>query len=208
MSQKRREQRRQRHAAAENPIRWPQVLLAIVLGGAMALVVVGAMIPSESAISDGTFAPVVAGWCLLLVVWAVATWLDERPAIRLGWTEIIGAALIGWHSLAAWGSLGQTNGRQALNAHWLILGYGLTVFLLRQTVRTAEQARSVFAAMIWLATLLAALGLYQYFYSMPLQRLEYERDPTAILRESGIPTEAGSPQRELFENRLRSVEPL
>ena len=105
-------------------------------------------------------------------------------------------ALVGWHSLAALVSLGQTNGRQALNAHWLILGYGLTAFLLRQTVRTAEQARSLVAAMIWLATLLASLGLYQYFYSMPKLRREYAQDPVKMLAANGIPTEAGSPQRE------------
>src|SRR4029078_4586254 len=74
--------------------------------------------------------------------------------------------------------------------------------------RSAEQARSLVAAMIWLAMLLAALGLYQYGYAMPKLRLEYERDKERVVELNGIPTDAGSPQRELFENRLRSVEPL
>src|SRR5262249_18698215 len=124
------------------------------------------------------------------------------------WTEAVGVTLIGWHSLAAVISLGQTNGRHALNAHWLILGYGLTAFLLRQTVRTAREARSVVAAMIWLATLLATLGLYQYFYSKPIERQEYERDPEKYLTAERIPTEKDSPLRQQFENRVRSVEPL
>ncbi|HMC12457.1 MAG TPA: O-antigen ligase family protein, partial [Pirellulaceae bacterium] len=208
MSHKRREQRRMERAGGESPIRWAAVLRSIVLGGAVTLIVIGALVPSESAISDGTYAPLAAGWCLLLVVWAASMWLDSHAVIQVGWTEAVGAALIGWHSLAALVSLGHTNGRHALNAHWLILGYGLTAFLLRQTVRTAEQARSLVTAMIWLATLLASLGLFQYFYSMPKLRGDYERDSPTILAANGIPTESDSPQRKLFEDRLRSREPL
>jgi hypothetical protein len=205
---KRREQKRQRRAEGEGGVGWPAVLRAVVLGGGMALLVIGAMVPSESAISDGTYAPLAAGWCLLLVVWTAAMWLDDQPSLLIGWTEVVGAALVGWHSLAAMVSLGSTNGRHALNAHWLVVGYGLTVFLFRQTLRTAEQARSLMAAMLWLATLLASLGLYQYFYGMPRQRREYERDPVKVLTEFHYPTEEGSPQRKHFEDRIYSREPI
>src|SRR5262245_12426949 len=208
MSQKRREQKRQRRVEIEGGVRWPAVLKAVVLGGGVALLVIGAMGPSESAVSDGTYAPLAAGWCLLLVAWAAAMWLDDQPTVVIGWTETIGAALVGWHSVAALLSLGSTNGRHALNAHWLVIGYGLTAFLFRQTVRTAEQARSLVTAMLWLATLLASLGLYQYFYGMPRQRKEYERDPIKVLQENGIATDEDSSQRKHFEDRLRSVEPL
>ena len=186
MSHKRREHKRQRHAEAAGGVRWPAVLRAVVLGGGVALLVIGAMVPSESAISDGTYAPLAAGWCLLLVVWAAAMWLDDQPTVMIGWTEAIGAALVGWHSLAALLSLGYTNGRHALNAHWLIVGYGLTAFLFRQTVRTVEQARSLVAAMVWLATLLASLGLYQYFYGMPRQRREYVLEIHASISASQL----------------------
>jgi hypothetical protein len=208
MSHKRREQKRQRRVESEGGVRWLAVLRAVVLGGGVALLVIGAMVPSESAISDGTYAPLAAGWCLLLLIWVAAMWLDDQPTVLIGWTEAVGAALVGWHSLAALLSLGYTNGRHALNAHWLIIGYGLTVFLFRQTVRMAEQARSMVAAMLWLATLLASLGLYQYFYGMPRQRREFDRDPIKVLQDNGIATDEDSSQRKLFEDRLRSVEPL
>src|SRR5947209_1062332 len=133
-------QKRQYRAEIERGIRWLPVLRAIVLGGGVALLVVSALLPSEAAISDGTYAPIAAGWCLLLFVWAAGLLLDEQPAVRIGWTEALGAALVGWHSLAALVSLGHTNGRQALNAHWLILGYGVTAFLFRQVIRTVDQA--------------------------------------------------------------------
>jgi len=205
MSHKRREQRRQRQAELAGQIRWAAVLRSIVLAGAVALVVISTLVPSEAAISDGTYAPLASGWCLLLVVWAASLWVDEKPAIVLGWTEAAGAALLGWHSLAAAVSLGYTNGRQALNAHWLIFGYGMTFFLLRQVLRTAEQARALVATMLWLAALLAAVGLYQYGYGMPQARREYRQNPAKALADNGISTEAGSTDREQFENRLNSV---
>src|SRR5262249_3616832 len=84
MCQKRREQKRLQRMGGESAIRWAAVLRAIVLGGGMALIVIGTMVPSESAISDGAHAPMVAGWCLLLVVWAAAMWLDDQRTMRLG----------------------------------------------------------------------------------------------------------------------------
>jgi hypothetical protein len=75
-------------------------------------------------------------------------------------------------------------------------------------LRTSEQARSLITMMVWLATLLAALGLYQYAYSMPKLRRQYEQDSARVLAANNIPAETDSPLREQFENRLRSVEPL
>src|ERR1051326_5770373 len=108
--------RRQHHRQeAATEVRWPAVLRAIVLGGGVALVVITVMLPSESAITAGSYAPIAAGWCLLLVVWAASLLVDEQPLVRVGWTEAVGAALVGWHSVAALVSLGHTNGRYALN---------------------------------------------------------------------------------------------
>jgi O-antigen ligase len=203
--------RREQHphaAPGRATIPWPLVLRAVVLGGSVALLVITTLIPSESAISDGTYAPIVAGWCALLVLWFAAAWLAGQATFVLGWTEIAGAALVGWHSLAALAWLGHTNGRQTLNALWLVIGYGITALVLRQCLRSAVHVRGLFAVMIWLATLLASFGLYQYGYSMPKLRKEYEANPDKFLVESGYSTEKESPQRTLLENRLRSVEPL
>jgi hypothetical protein len=208
MSQKRRQQREQRHRGGEDAIRWAAVLRAIVLGGAAALLVITAIVPSESAVSEGSYAPIAAVWCLLLVLWTASLWVDDHPIIRAGWTEAAGAAFVGWHSLTAVVWLGHTNGRLALNAHWVVLCYAIGAFLIRQSLRTVAQVRSLLVAMLWLATLLAALGLYQYFYGMPLRRREYAENPERLLVENNVPTDAKAPERELFENRIRSVEPL
>ena len=43
---------------------------------------------------------------------------------------------------------------------------------------------------------------------MPSMRAAYEQDPATVLAANGIPSDVDSTQRELFEDRLRSVEPL
>ena len=208
MNLKRRDERRQRHRG-EQPTRWSDILQAAALALAVTLLVITLLIPSEGSIPDGASAPLAAGWCLLLVVWAASLFLSAEPIVRIGWTEIAGVAFVGWYSLAAVLSLGETNGRFALNAHWLVLSYGIAVFLLRQLIHSLALVRSLLAGMIWLATLLAALGLYQYFYSMPRQREEYERTVAAQTAAQPASGEtAKSPLRELFDNRVRSVEPI
>ena len=103
----------------------------------------------------------------------------------------------------------EANDRQTLNALWLVIGYGLTMLMLRQVIDTAVKARTAILMVIWLATTLAALAYVQYFAIMPAVRAQYERDPEQILREHGISTDPNSRERQLFENRLKhSREPL
>src|SRR5438477_12092321 len=117
MSQKRREERRRRAEGASSHEQWLPTLQAVFLGGCVALVVASTLLPSESAITPGTFAPIAAGWCLLLVIWASIVALQPRPMVLIGWTETVGVALLGWHSLVTLAALGRVNGRLALNAH-------------------------------------------------------------------------------------------
>lgn len=193
--------------AAEQPA-WTRRVQEFALGGVVAAMVGLTLVPSESAISEGTFAPLAALACVLFLSWTAAAWLGKHAVISLGWTEIAGLALVGWHALSAILSLGTVNGRQALNALWLWVGYGIIAFVFRQGVRTGEQARALMVVMVWLAVTLANLGLYQYFYSMPALRRQYAANPEQVLAENGYPTDKNSQQRTLFENRLYSVEPL
>lgn len=184
---------------------WPE---RIVLAGCMALTVLAVLIPSEAAIPEGSFAPLAAGWCMLLVLWTAALWLAPNPQIRWGWTEGAAGALVLWHTLAALVHLGDGNDRQTLNALWLVVSYGAALFLWRQVLCSAAVIRASVLLMLLLATTLAAWGVFQTAYSFPHLRQEYAQNPTQLLAEQGLPSEAGSPQRELFENRLQSTEPL
>lgn len=175
---------------------------------AVGLVVASPLVPSEGTIREGTYAPLAAGWCLLFVGWGVLMVFDPRPLLRIGWTEIAMVLFVGWHSLAGLAWLGHGNDRQTLNAMWVVAGYGLTVLVLKQVVQSARQARTLVAVMIWLAATLAAVGFFQYFVTMPALRAEYRQNPAAVLARYGFATEDDSPGRQLFENRLNSVEPV
>jgi tetratricopeptide (TPR) repeat protein len=199
------------HAAsrgAVNSLPWTERLRSVLAVVAVALVVATTLVPSEGAIREGAYAGLVTGWCMLLVVWAALALHDPGTKIRLGWTEIVGGVFVAWHSVAAIAWLGSGNDRQTLNALWLMIGYGLTVFMLRQVVTAARRARVLVAIMLWLATMLAATGYVQYFVTMPAVRAEFAHDPDRLLMERGISTDPDSPERQLFENRLKSVEPL
>ncbi len=64
------------------------------------------------------------------------------------------------------------------------------------------------AVMVALAVALAGYGLYQRAYEMPQTRRQYQADPDRALRAAGLWFPPGSPERELFVDRLNSTEPL
>ena len=183
-------------------------LQRVVLAGCMALTVLAVLIPSEAAIPEGSFAPLAAGWCLLLVLWTASLWLTPSPQPVFGWTELAVATLVLWHTLAAIVHLFDGNARRTLHALWLVVSYGVAVLLWRQMLRPATRVQILLLLMLWLATTLAGWGVFQTAYSFPRLRREYAQNPTQLLVEQGLPAEAGSPHRELFENRLQSTEPL
>lgn len=187
---------------------WHERLRGMLAIAAVALALATPLVPSEGAIREGTYAVLATCWCLLLVGWTLLVLATARSTLRFGWTELIGGGFILWHSLSALTWLGHGNDRQTLNTLWMVVGYGLTVLLLRQVVCHARRARVLIALLLWLATSLAATGYVQYFVTMPALRAEYQRNPERALRERGLSTDPDSPQRLQFENRLNSVEPL
>ena len=187
---------------------WHERVRGFIAIATVALALTTPLVPSEGAIREGTFAVLATCWCLLLVGWTALAFSTTGSALRFGWTELIGGSFILWHSLSSLAWLGHSNDRQTLNALWMIVGYGLTVLLLRQVVHHARRAHVVIALLLWLAASLAATGYVQYFVTMPALRAEYQRNPERALKERGISTDPDSPQRLQFENRLNSVEPL
>ena len=98
--------------------------------------------------------------------------------------------------------------RPAFNLLWEWSALGFVYFLVRQLVHTAAERRAIVAVMVALAVVLASYGYHQYFVSMPADRQEYARDPDAMLRRNDRRYAPGSIERQQFENRLRSTEPL
>ncbi len=186
----------------------PNRLRPWLLGAMCALFVARPLFPSESVALMGDGLPVVMLWIALAVVWLLGA--IGRPVFRLrfGWTDAAVLLLIALHTLAAVWAAMHASPRPAVNMLWEWIGLGLAFFLARQFIADQREARAVVAVMIALAVALSGYGLYQYFYEMPATRAEYAADPDRAMREAGLWYPPGSPQRQQFENRLQSTEPI
>lgn len=184
--------------------RWrPRILAALA-----ALFAARPLFPSESAASQGDGLPVVMLWLALTVFWLMGVIGRRKFTVRFGWTDGAVAVLIGLYSLSALWAAWEGNPRPAVNMLWEWIGFGVSFFLARQLITGRREARAMVAVMVAVAVSLAGLGLYQYFYELPATRAMYEKDPDRALRDAGLWFAPGSHEREMFEKRLESVEPL
>ncbi len=179
-----------------------------LLGAVISLFVARVLFPSESAAAEGDGQVVVMLWGLLAIVWAVGAVGQQGFRIRFGWTDAAVWALIGWHTLAALVAVRHGAPRPALNMLWEWIALGLAFFLVRQLFTGPREIRAAVAVMIALAVALSTCGLYQYFYELPATRAMYEADPDGMLRDAGLSFAEGSPARQLYEDRLASLEPF
>jgi O-antigen ligase len=179
-----------------------------LLGAVTSLFVARVLFPSESAANEGDGQVVVMLWALLAVAWAVGTIGQPKFRVRFGWPDAAVGLLIGWHTLAALVALRNGSPRPALNMLWEWVAMGIAFFLVRQLFTGRREARAAVAVMIALAVALSTYGLYQYFHELPATRAMYEENPTGVLLEAGMAFGEDTTARELFENRLASVEPF
>ena len=179
-----------------------------LLGGTTALFVARPLFPSESAATYGDGLTMVMLWIALAVFWLLGAIGRPKFSIRFGWTDAAVLLLVGWHTVAALWAAGHGSPRPAVNMLWEWVGMGLCFLLARQFIATAREVRAVAVVMVALAVALSGYGLYQYAYEMPNTRAKYEADPDRTMRDAGLWFPAGSPERQLFENRLSSKEPI
>ncbi len=198
----------ERAPSTAEPLAPGQRLRPWLLGGACALVVARPLFPSESAVLRGDGLPVVMLWIALAVFWLLGAIGHRGFRVRLGWIDVAVLLAVGLHTLSGVWAATHASPRPALNALWEWIGLGLSFLLVRQLVLGRREARAVVAVMAGLAVAVAVYGLYQYFFSLPATRARYDRDPDGVLAEAGLDYPRGSRERELFDKRLRSVEPL
>lgn len=207
-----RKPRRASAAAVELPITPEFVpgerLRPWLLAGVTALFVARPLFASEGAIFRGDGLPIVMGWLALAVFWLLGAVGHRRFPILFGWIDAAMLLLVGIHTVAAivgsyWGAP-----RPAINALWLWVSYFLAFFLVRQFAVGRREIRALVVAMIAAGTVLAAYGLYQFFYELPATEAYYKANPEAALREAEMTLGAGTREIELFEKRLESREPL
>ena len=178
-----------------------------LLGATCALFVVRPLFPSESA-AQGDGLTVAMLWTVLAAVWFLGAIGRPRFSLRFAPTDAAVAILIVLYAVAGIYAAGHGSPRPAVNMIWQWIGLGLGFFLARQLIVNGRAARAVAAVMISLAVALAGYGLYQYFHELPQARAEYAQDPDRALREADMWFPPGSVQRNLFEMRLASTEPI
>ncbi len=170
--------------------------------------VVRPLYPSESAGVEGDGLPVVMLWMVLGCAWAATVFWRRDAKVRFGWSEAAMLGLVGWHAVAALAAVRHGSPRPAINMLWEWAAVAVGFFLARQVFVSRREIRCVTLVMVALAVALSSYGLYQYFYELPATRALYRQDPDEALRQAGLWFPPGSADREAFEQRLESVEPL
>ena len=190
------------------PARWDS-LPGIGLGLVVASVAATPLIPSDATSSRngaGLFLIMLqlillVGCCFLLI---------RHGEFRLRFCRTDGAILlfVGWQAAATWATLNQGNARQSLNVLWQYVASGAVYWMLRQWCLSPRQQKALVVVMLAVALTLCGMAFEQYFFSLPRDRAAFERDPEGVLARAGIEAPAGSPQWQLFKNRIESKEPF
>lgn len=181
---------------------------AVLVGAVSALFLLRPLYPSESVAAEGDGLPVVMLWLLALMFWAILAARRTIRQVRFGWPDAALAAVVLWHSIAALWAFAHESPRPALNMLWEWLGLAVAFFLARQVFSSGMQRRAIGAVMVALAVAVSIYGLYQYGVELPATRDLYVQSSDARLRELGLWSPEGSPERMLFEQRLASLEPM
>ncbi len=191
-----------------------------------ALLVARPLFPSESAATHGDGLSTVVLWIALAVFWLLGAIgrpnhnsplpLGEGQGVRAGssfalrfvWIDAAVVLLMVCQAAATLWAVRHGSPRPAINVFWEWIGLGLCFLLARQLIDTQREARAVAAVMIALAVALAGYGLYQRAYELPNTRALYQADPDLAMRDAGLWFPPDSPQRKLFEDRLKNDEPM
>lgn len=174
--------------------------------GLTAVFVATPLIPSEAPAS-GSGVLLILLWLLLLVAWAVATFIWPQAGLRWGWVDSLVTLFLVLHTASALVAVSRGDARAAINLLWQGVGFGTCFFLARQLLTQPREGRAVCAVFVSLAVGLSVFGGYQYAYLTPLRRAQYAAAPEQSLREAGLDFQPGSPERKLYEDRLNSTEP-
>ncbi|MDO4559242.1 MAG: O-antigen ligase family protein, partial [Planctomycetia bacterium] len=104
-------------------------------------------------------------------------------------------------------NLGDGSPRVAVTLCLETVGVWIVFLVFRSLTTRPVIGRLIPAILLSMTFGLATIALYQYFDEMPRARAQYHADPDAALRAAGLWYEPGSTQRNLFAQRLESVEP-
>jgi hypothetical protein len=132
------------------------------------LIVTRMLIPTEAAV-QGDSLWIVQLWLGLGVLWAWNCRVNEDYRIRFDWIDLTMWLLVAGHVISALSVVVKAGGdqRAALNMMWEWVGLGIGFFLLRQVLWKGSEVRNFLVAIVAVSTVLAGLGLWQHYVSIP-----------------------------------------
>ena len=121
---------------------------------------------------------------------------------------VAAVVFFGWFAISSLAHIYIGDGiiRYEINSLFLWLGLGAAFFVFCELFKSRSVFNAIVTVLISVAFAQSMLGLYQYAVINPGNIHSYEQDKESVLAAMGIVP--GSPEQSLFENRLRTNDPL
>jgi len=165
------------------------------------------LVTTELAQETGAGLPFVIVTLAVAVVWLGLGLFDGRLRVRFGLADIAAAVLVVLHSLAAVWAVRHAAPRPAINMAWEWIGLFTGYLLLRQLLISMREQRALLAVMAALAVMIAAYGVYQAAYSLPVLRRQYLNDQERTVQQA-LGFNPSAEARMLFHQRMMASEPF
>jgi O-antigen ligase len=130
-----------------------------------------------------------------------ASWIGGHFRWRWSWTDLALALLV---VLVAISANHAVDRRPAINLAWEWVALGVAYLLVRNLPRTSQESSVLAGALVATAVAVSVYGLYQEKVEFPQVREHFQRNPQQVLQQLGIDARPGSPEGQLFRNRLLS----
>ncbi len=156
------------------------------------------------------------GASLFLIVLGIALGLftsldrmldDQEHRISLNWKLLVTGFFV-WLAFATYQAYGRENFRSAMLGFWQSVGIlGVVSSFYHQATKPGHLE----SMLRWVVGTVAGTilyALYQYFYSFPQLRAQFEASPETFLSDRNINLVPGSTEAIQWENRLMSTEPF
>ncbi len=192
--------------AAERRLLDPTLIASGLLGAA---VVYLAYHPSDAALVESGDA---LWFCLLSLATCLFTFVvgssvefgaDQSSSDRLShWLDVAVWMLALWIMFAAFANAGVSNLRMGTNEAWIWISGAALFTSVRRLASRPNVRRCLLLLTVLCATGLSVHALHQELVTLPMNRLEFERDPEGVLIDAGVDAPQFSAERAVFAGRL------
>ncbi len=208
------------------------MLSSVLKACVAALLFARLLVPTELP-QEGRTLWIVQLWLGVGLIWAWDRFREGDLRIRFSRVDAMLWIVVAGHALSALAVF--VNGgheRYAINATWEWVGLGVSLFLMRQVIRTVADRSALLLTMLAAAVAMSALGMWQHYVFYPNAARQYQQLRSELaelenapvsqndaarqqrlvqlrrqMAQDGVPSD--DPSRKLWEQRLRSsTEPM